>query len=212
MAFDRSFHSPLRAPSHCQVRAFLVGDYASLHCRLKTAAVFGAIDCALHSLRPPQLPSLAAGLLRFRSLRLQTIFNGYVPALRRHPSFVGVLARFTPLLTRNLRLLFRLVNAGALLSELQSPLRHTVSHVPPTHRGSCRLHSKLSAFAPTPGPDVRCADALTPLRQTANRFTHSEFAYGLGQGQVGRLSNRKRIFETACRSTALHDTCRLPQS
>lgn len=143
MAFDRSFHSPLRAPSHCQVRAFLVGDYASLHCRLKTATVFGAIDCALHSLRPPQLPSLAAGLLRLRSLRLQTIFNGYVLALRRHPSFVGVLARFTPLLTRNLRLLFRLVNAGALLSELQSPLRHTVSHVPPTHRG-------VAAYIPSP--------------------------------------------------------------
>lgn len=167
MAYDRSFHSPLRAPSHCQVRAFLVGDYASLHCRLKTAAVFGAIDCALHSLRPPQLPSLAAGLLRLRSLRLQTIFNGYVLALRRHPSFVGVLARFTPLLTRNLRLLFRLVNAGALLSELHShgafsaalgivkqaclcsrwhensPLRHTVSHVPPTHRG-------VAAYIPSP--------------------------------------------------------------
>lgn len=67
-------------------------------------------------------------------------------------------------------------------------------------------------YTPTPGPDGRCADALTPLRQTANRFTHSEFAYGLGQGQVGRLSNRKRILETACRYTALRDTCRLPQS
>ena len=185
MAFDRSFHSPLRAPSHCQVRAFLVGDYASLHCRLKTAAVFGAIDCALHSLRPPQLPSLAAGLLRLRSLRLQTIFNGYVLALRRHPSFVGVLARFTPLLTRNLRLLFRLVNAGALLSELQSPLRHTVSHVPPTHRGSCRLHSKPSAFAPTPSPDVRCADVLTLLRQTANRLCLLRVASGARHGGVG---------------------------
>lgn len=185
MAFDRSFHSPLRAPSHCQVRAFLVGDYASLHCRLKTAAVFGAIDCALRSLRPPQLPSLAAGLLRLRSLRLQTIFNGYVLALRRHPSFVGVLARFTPLLTRNLRLLFRLVNAGALLSKLQSPLRHTVSHVPPTHRGSCRLHSKPSAFAPTPGPDVRCADVLTLLRQTAIRLCLLRVASGARHGGVG---------------------------
>lgn len=41
---------------------------------------------------------------------------------------------------------------------------------------------------PTPGPDMRCADALTPLRQSVNHFTHSEFAYGLGQGQVGTLS------------------------
>ena len=41
---------------------------------------------------------------------------------------------------------------------------------------------------PTPGPDARCADALTPLRLSANHFTHSESAYGLGQGQVGTLS------------------------
>lgn len=41
---------------------------------------------------------------------------------------------------------------------------------------------------PQPQADVRCADALTPLRQSANHFTHSESAYGLGQGQVGTLS------------------------
>lgn len=42
-------------------------------------------------------------------------------------------------------------------------------------------------YTPTPDPDARCDDALTPLRQSANHFTHSEFAYGLGQGQVGTL-------------------------
>lgn len=120
-----SLHEPhsvlLLMPTSFQVRAFLVVGRASL--RLKNTAVVGAIDCALHSLRPPQLPSLAAGLLRLRSLRLQTIFDGYVLALRRHHSFVVVLARFTPLSTRhrlwrfalqrNLRLPFRLVRTGS---------------------------------------------------------------------------------------------------
>lgn len=56
-----------------------------------------------------------------------------------------MLARFTPLSTRNLRLLFRAVDAGLLRSFLQSHGCHTVSRVPPTHRGRSRLHSKPSA-------------------------------------------------------------------
>ena len=51
-----------------------------------------------------------------------------------------------------------------------------------------------------PTPDVRCADALTPLRQSANHFTHSESAYGLGQGQVGLLSAVQAPQQKACRS------------
>ena len=73
-------------------------------------------------------------------LRLQTIFDGYVLAFRRHPSCVGVLARFTPLSTRNLRLLFRLGEVRPLLSLLWSA-RAVNLHVPPTHRGSCPCHS-----------------------------------------------------------------------
>lgn len=53
-------------------------------------------------------------------------------------------------------------------------------------------------YTPTPDPDARCDDALTPLRQSANHFTHSEFAYGLGQGQVGTLLQGKPI--TKCLS------------
>lgn len=53
---------------------------------------------------------------------------------------------------------------------------------------------------PTPGPDARCADAQTPLRLSANHFTHSEFAYGLGQGQVGLLSAGQAPQQKACRS------------
>lgn len=53
---------------------------------------------------------------------------------------------------------------------------------------------------PNPRPDVRCADALTPLRLLANHFTHSESAYGLGQGQVGLLSAVQAPQQKACRS------------
>ena len=47
---------------------------------------------------------------------------------------------------------------------------------------------------------MRCADALTTLRQSANHFTHSESAYGLGQGQVGLLSAVQAPQQKACRS------------
>lgn len=91
---------------------------------------------------------------------------------------------------------------------------HTVSNVPPTHRGRSCLHSKppalfiirASAFAPSlrcrlpPSPDARCDDALTPLRQSANHSAHSESAYGLEQGQVGLLSAVQAPRQKACRS------------
>ena len=51
-----------------------------------------------------------------------------------------------------------------------------------------------------PRPDARCTDALTPLRLSAIHFTHSEFAYGLGQGQVGLLSAVQTPQQKACRS------------
>ena len=62
-----------------------------------------------------------------------TIFDGYVPAFRRHHSFVVVLARFTPLSTRNLRLLFRLVRTGICAPPSN---RHTaaIRHHPPTRK------------------------------------------------------------------------------
>ena len=84
---------------------------------------------------------------------------------------------------------------------------HTDSKVPPTRRGRSRLHSKPPALfyyssatlTPTPSPDARCADALTPLRQSANHFTHSESAYGLEQWQVGLLSEVQAPRQKACR-------------
>ena len=130
-------------PHHRQARTSLVAGRASL--RLTTAAVCGAIDCAL---------------------RLQTLFDGYVSALSRHRSYVTVSGALTPLSTRNLRLYFRLVNGSAPRSLLLSPLSHTDGHVlpptevlPPTSRSPCtvaviiRLRRHL-----TPDPAVRCVD------------------------------------------------------
>ena len=125
------------------------------------------------------------------------------------PAVPTVSARSRSLSTRNLRLLFRAADVGLLRSFLHSRGRHTVSLVPPTHRGRSRLHYRPPArqlpslvcdAMPTPGPDLRCADALTPLRLSANHFTHSESAYGLEQGQVGLLSAVQAPQQKACRS------------
>lgn len=50
---------------------------------------------------------------------------------------------------RNLRLLFRLVNTGLLLSELRSARSPYTRHVPPTHRGTAdgiSTHGNLSSI------------------------------------------------------------------
>lgn len=141
MAFDRSLRQSLAAQYIVSSEHFIVGDYAALHCRLKTASAFGSIDCALHK------------------LRLQTIFDGYVLAFRRHHSYVVVLARFTPLSTRNLRLLFRAANAGLLRFLLQSHGSHTSSLVPPTHRGAAAYVSRPRQLS-----YIVCDADYTPLR------------------------------------------------
>ena len=127
MAFDRSLRQSLVAQIIVSSEHFIVGDYAALHCRLKTASAFGSIDCA-------------------RRLHF---------AFRRHPSCVGgwplhfafgyklsLTASQVPLSTRNLRLLFRAANDGLLRSLLQSHGCHTSSHVPPTHRGAAAYVSR----------------------------------------------------------------------
>ena len=78
---------------------------------------------------------------------------------------------------------------------------HPQRKKPPTFQAPGTLFSFIVCDAiPTPGPDARCTDALTPLRLSANHFTHSEFAYGLGQGQVGLLSAGQAPQQKACRS------------
>lgn len=119
--------------------------------RLKTAAVTGSIDCALRlALRfiPPPFLRRGGGRVCLL-LRLQTIFDGFVPALRRHPSFVGVLARFTPLSTRNLRLLFRPGRTG-IFTPASNRRTAAIRHHPPTHKRTderteiCPWHSLIS--------------------------------------------------------------------
>lgn len=169
-------------PHHRQARTSLVAGRASL--RLTTAAVCGAIDCAL---------------------RLQTIFDGCVYALSRH------LHKFR---CRTLSLRCQ-PESSACYSGPSMPCRRSPSSgrrktpisrlLPPieetviaTQSVGYLLYIVCDAM-PTPGPDARCADALTPLRLSANHFTHSESAYGLGQGKVGLLSAVQAPQQKACR-------------
>ena len=91
--------------------------------------------------------------------------------------------------------------SAALFPPFHTDAILSATFLPPTEEEAACITSpqhfsiiRASAFAPSlrcrlpPSPDARCADALTPLRQSANHFTHSESAYGLGQGQVGTLS------------------------
>ncbi len=55
---------------------------------------------------------------------------------------------------------------------------------------------------PAPSPDGRCADALSPLRQRWRPLRSLRAASGARHGGAGKLSNRKRILEIACRSTS----------
>lgn len=99
------------------------------------------------------------------ALRLQTLYDGYTSS--------AVIPK--P------RLLSRVVDDGMLHFLLQSHVSHTDSHIPPTHRGRGRQHSSLgiiressATLTPPTAPGARCDNALTPLRQSANHFTHSE--------------------------------------
>lgn len=125
----------------------------------------GTIDCALHSLRPPQLPSLAAGLLWLRSLRLQTIsVNCPTPPLAFSEPSMPV---------RSVSLSNR---PCAILSATFS---HPHRKLPPTFQalGTATLILHLRCKASTPG-DGRCDAALTPLRQTANRLCQLRAFHG----------------------------------
>lgn len=164
--------------------------------RLKTAAVFGSIDCSfrLHSASSTP-PSLRYGGMALhsgctRKLSLATTFRlSPTPLLRRGvgpPPF------------------HRQPETSACYSGPSMPCRRSPSFgrseppisglLPPIEEAVIAIQSVgyllyiVCDAMPAPGPDARCADALTPLRLSANHFTHSESAYGLRQGQVGTLS------------------------
>ena len=158
-------------PHHRQARTSLVAGRASL--RLTTAAVCGAIDCAL---------------------RLQTIFDGYVSALSRHRYYVTVSGALTPLSTRNLRLYFRLVNGSAPRSILLSPLGHTDGHVlpptevmPPTSQapGTATLVLRLRRYARLRPRCAarRCTDS-TPATMATASLTPSSLRHTARRGRL----------------------------
>ena len=99
----------------------------------------------------------------------------------------------------------RRCRAAALLPPFRTDAILTATFLPPAEEEAAYIPSPgtfllfVCDAMPAPGPDVRCADALTPLRQSANHFTHSESAYGLEQGQVGLLSAVQAPRQKACR-------------
>ena len=203
MAFDRSFPQSLASPVIADSEHF----WPRLRCsplRLKTASAFGSIDCSLHSLQSSVTSLASCGFTTASTHCGHKLSSHFHSHFSPDTSGCAYGVGFVPITV--------CPETSACFSEpsmscCRAPssithLRHTDSRVPPTHRGRSRLHSTPTVHSspyivrdamPAPGPDGRCADAQTPLRQTANRFAHSEFAYGLGQGQVGRLSNRERI-------------------
>ena len=180
-------------PHHRQARTSLVAGRASL--RLTTAAVCGAIDCAL---------------------RLQTIFDGYVSALSRHRSYVTVSGALTPLSTRNLRLYFRLVNGSAPRSLLLSPLSHTDGHVlppteamPPTSQapGTATLILRLRRYA---RPRPRCTVRLcTDFAPAVGQPLHSLRVCLRLRARAGRHTVLVQAHDKVPVAPCLHDTCRL---
>ena len=115
--------------------------------RLKNAAVTGSIDCALRlALRfiPPPFLRRGGGRVCLL-LRLQTIFDGFVPALRRHPSVVGVLARSTTLSTRQPPLAIPTCEVRHLHYGRRTA---AIRRRPPTHRGlmNARIFARGTRF------------------------------------------------------------------
>lgn len=157
-------------PHHRQARKSLVAGRASL--RLTTAAVCGAIDC---------------------TLRLQTLFDGYVPALSRH---------LHKLRCRALSLRCQPATSACISGSSTAVRRAPFSFHPwailtatfSLPQRLCRQPHKLPArqlslsvcdAMPAPGPDARCADALTPLRQRWRPLLSLRAAYGTRHGGVG---------------------------
>ena len=103
--------------------------------RLKTAAVFGPIDCALRLvLRFTPTPLLRHGVGRVcLRLWLQTISDGYVPAQSRHLRKLRGRALSLRCQPATYACYFRLVLAAALLSFLWSA-QAVAFLVPPTQR------------------------------------------------------------------------------
>lgn len=134
-------------PFHRRLRAFLA------RAPLLSAAAKNRFGIRVDRLRPPAClcfpptPLLRHGVGPLRlHLQSQTIFTLPFPLYARHLRLrLRRRVRSHSSVPRNLRLLFRAVDDGLLRSLLQSRLSHPDSHIPPTHRGRSRQHSKPPA-------------------------------------------------------------------
>lgn len=128
-------------PKHRQPRAFLaeaslLSASAKNRCGLRVDRLFP----------PPPFRFLHATFAALRwhgalfRLHSQTIFGDYIPAFPDTAPASRGRAASIPSPTRNLRLLFRAVDAMPPLSILRSA-RAANLRTPPTHRGSCHCHS-----------------------------------------------------------------------
>ena len=123
MAFDRSFPQSLASLYIADSEHFLA------EAPLLSASVKKRFGIRVERLPPPSPLSLSptpllrhgVGPLSLR-LRQQTLFDGYVLAFAATPPLSGRWHASTPLSTRNLRLLFRVVDDG---------LRHSLLHFAP---------------------------------------------------------------------------------
>ena len=168
--------------------------------RLTTASVCGTIDCSLRlpTLIPDTAPSSRCRA-RCLNLRSQTIsafpFRCLFPtppaSLRRRAQL-----HFNPV--RNLRLLFRLVNVGLLLSELRSARSPYTRHVPPTHRGTAdgiSTHGNLSSH-------VRDAtfNALSGREDYSLRARrHTSSLHCTADNSIAFQSTKPRVARSICR-------------
>ena len=177
--------------------------------RLKTASAFGSIDCSLRlhsaSSMPPSLCSGGMALHYVCARKLSSHFHShFTPDTSGYVYGVGYVP--IPVCPET-----SACYSGPSMSCRRSPScgrrEPSISaHLPPIEESDIVIQSVgfLSFIVcdamPTPGPDARCADALTTLRQSANHSALSESAYGLGQGQVGLLSAVQAPRQKACRS------------
>ena len=130
-------------PKHRQPRAFLA------EAPLLSASAKNRCGIRVDRLFPPppfRFRHATFAMLRWHGapfrLHSQTIFGDYIPAFPDTAPASRGRAASIPSPTRNLRLLFRPVDAMPPLSILRSARADNL-RAPPTHRGSCHCHSVL---------------------------------------------------------------------
>jgi hypothetical protein len=161
-------------------------------------------------------PSCVRGSDAPARLRPQTIFTLPFPLYPRHLRLrLRCRVRSHSSVPRNLRLLFRAVDAVLPRSFLHSHGCHTDSNVLPTHRGRSRLHSKPQAFlysssATLCPPQARCAvRRCTDYTPAVGQPLHSLRVCLRLRARAGRHIVLVQAHDKVPVATCLRDTCRL---